>query len=182
MKEARMTFKRLMAALAAMLLVSAPARAGSFGLYGSYWNSDQADTSGGGGARIGFDFTRVIELEFHGTYFSNFTTDVNGQSVDVKATPVDGGLRFNLLPTSPVIPFVGAGVTYYFLDATQGTIDNKTGIYAQAGLEVGKRNTHFLIEALWRKMEATLSFASFDQNTQFDGLAGNVGIDWRWGK
>ena len=126
-----------------------------------YWNSDQADKSGGGGARIGSDFTKFIELEFHGTCFSNFTTDVNGQSVDVKATPVDGGLRFNLLPTSTVNPFVGAGATYYFLDASQA---------------------HFFIEALWRKMETTLSFASFNQNTQFDGLAGNVGIDWRWGK
>jgi hypothetical protein len=177
-----MHWKRLVTGLIALVLVSAPARAGSFGFYGSYWDSDQADSSAGGGGRIGFNFVKFLELEFHGTYYSSFSTDVGGQSVDVKAKPVDGGLRVNFLPSAPINPYVGAGVTRYFLDTDQGAIDDKNGIYGEAGLDLGSGNARFFLEAMWRKMDATISLASFDRDTQFDGIAANAGFLWRWGK
>lgn len=176
-----MNWKRMVTAFAAVLLLSAPAQAGSFGLYGSYWDSDQADSSTGGGARIGFKFATILEVDFHGTYYPSFTTDVGGQSVDVRAKPLDGGLRFNLLPGGAINPYVGAGVTYYMLDTDKGDIDDKTGVYGQAGLEVGGSGRRFFVEALWRKMESTISLASFDRKAQFDGIAANAGFVWRWG-
>src|SRR6059036_669623 len=177
-----MSWKMMVTGLAATALLCAPALAGSLGVYGSYWNSDQADSSSGGGGRIGFAFAKFLELDFHGTYYPSFTTDVNGQSVDVKAKPVDGGLRVNLLPSSPFNPYVGAGVTYYFLSTDQGAIDSKTGIYGQAGLDVGSGNTRFFVEALWRKMDTHISLASFDRDAKFDGVAANAGVAWRWGR
>src|SRR6266704_1535760 len=113
--EVHMNRKTIMTALAAGMLFSIPAWAGSLGVYGSYWDSDQADRSWGGGGRVGFSFVKFLELDFHGTYYPNFTTDIGGQSGDVKAKPVDGGLRVNLLPGGPINPYAGAGVTYYFL-------------------------------------------------------------------
>src|SRR5947208_262140 len=98
LREVPVNWKTILTALAATALLCAPARAGSFGVYGSYWKSDQADHSAGGGGRVGFTFVKFLELDFHGTDYPSFTTDVNGQAVDVKAKPVDGGLRFNLLP------------------------------------------------------------------------------------
>lgn len=82
------------------------------------WNrdSDQADKSEGGGVRVGFNLVKFLELDFHGTYYSCFETDILGQIVEVKAKPVDGGLRFNLLPDGPVKPYVGAGVTLSAFD------------------------------------------------------------------
>ena len=177
-----MNWKRTVTALAAGMLFSIPVWAGSFGVYGSYWNSDQADNSAGGGGRIGFAFAKFLELDFHGTYYPSFTTDVNGQSVDVKAKPVDGGLRVNLLPSSPFNPYVGAGVTRYFLESDQGAIDDKNGIYGQAGIELGSSGSHFFVEALWRKMETHVSLSSFDRNAKFDGIAANAGLVWRWGR
>jgi outer membrane protein W len=174
--------KRVLTAFALVALASTPILAGSFGVYGSYWDSDQADNSSGGGARLGFNFTKRIELDLHGTYYPKFTTDVGGQSVEVKAKPVDGGLRFNLLPGGPLNPYVGAGATYYFLDSDQGSIQSKTGVYGQAGLEFGSGSSHFFVEALWRKLETHLSLASFDTKTRFDGFAANAGFAWRWGK
>jgi hypothetical protein len=176
-----MSWKKIVTTLAAGMLLSAPARAGSFGAYGSYWNSDQADSSAGAGARIGFGFVKFLELDFHATDYPSFTTDVGGQSVDVKAMPVDGGLRVNFLPGGPINPFVGAGVTYYFLDTDKGGVDNKAGLYGQAGLEFGGKGPRFFIEALWRKVDAGISLAAFDRDTQFDGLAANAGFAWRWG-
>src|SRR5437899_11937386 len=126
-----MNCKRIVTALAASCLLAVPAWAGSFGIYGSYWDSDQAKNSTGGGGRIGFNFVKMLELDFHGTYFSKFTTDVGGQSVDVKAKPVDGGLRVNLLPGVPINPSVRAGITYYFLDTRQGSIQNHAASYSK---------------------------------------------------
>ncbi len=175
-----MNWKRMVIALAAVMLASAPARAGSLGVYGSYWDSDQADSSAGVGGRIGFKLVKFLEIDFHGTYYPSFTTDVGGQSVDVKAKPLDGGLRVNLLPGGPINPYVGAGVTRYLLDTDRGDIDDQTGIYGQAGLELGGSGRRFFVEALWRKMDSTISLASFDRNAQFDGIAANAGFVWRW--
>lgn len=176
-----MNVKRFAIILALGPLFSIPAHAGSFGLYGSYWDSDQASKSAGGGARLGFSFVKILELDFHGTYYPDFETDVGGQRVDVKAKPVDGGLRINFLPGGPVNPFVGAGATYYFFDTDQGSIDNKTGVYGQAGLEFGGKGSRFFLEGLWRKIDSHLDLASFDRNTRFDGFAANAGFTWRWG-
>jgi len=178
--EVLMDWKRVVTALTAGGLFFVPAWAGSFGVYGSYWDSDQADRSRGGGARLGVSFVKFLELDFHGTYYPDFTTDVGGQSVDVKAKPIDGGLRVNLLPGGPVNPYVGAGATYYFLSTNQGDIDSKTGIYGQAGLEFGK-GSRFFVEAIWRKVDTKITLASFDRDTRFDGFSANAGFTWRWG-
>jgi hypothetical protein len=179
--EVLMNWKRMVAALAVAMCFSVPARAGSLGFYGSYWDSDQADSSAGGGGRVGFAFVKYLEIEFRGTYYPSFTTDVMGTSVEVKAKPLDGGLRVNLLPSGPVNPYVGAGLTYYFLDSDAGGIDNKAGIYGQAGLEIGKETRRFFVEAVWRKMDTTISLAAFDRDADFDGIAADAGFVWRWG-
>ena len=176
-----MNWKRMAVLLAAITLVSVPAHAGSFGVYGSHWGPDQADSSSGGGARVGFNFVKFLELDFHGTFYPSFDTDVGGQTVEVEAKPVDGGLRVNLLPNGPVNPYVGAGVTHYFMSTDQGSIDNTNGIYGQAGLEMGGKGSRFYLEALWRKVDSTVSLSSFDRDTNFDGLAANAGFAWRWG-
>jgi len=179
--EALMNWKRFVMGLVVAVPFFVPARAGSFGVYGSYWNSDQADSSWGGGGKVGFTFVKFLELEFHGTYYPSFTTDVAGQAVDVKAKPLDGGLRVNLLPSGPINPFVGAGVSYYFLSTDQGSVDNKTGIYGQAGLDLGSGHSRFFVEALWRKMDTHISLSSFRRHATLDGFAANAGVVWRWG-
>ncbi len=72
-------------------------------------------------------------------------------------------------------------MTYYFLSASGGSVDNKTGILGQAGLEMGGKGPRFFVEALWRKMDAKIALASFNRDTKFDGVAANAGVVWRWG-
>ena len=138
------------------------------------------DSSWGGGARMGFSFVKFLELEFHGTEYPRFKSEVGLQNIDVKALPVDGGLRFNFLPTAPFNPYVGAGASYYFLDSNQGSIDNQTGWYGEAGLDIGGKNARFFAEVMWRKMDTTISLSSFDTDAKFDGVVGNAGVTWRW--
>src|SRR5262249_28552198 len=146
------------------------------------WDSKDADSSWGGGARVGFSFVKFLELEFHGSYFPNFGADILNSSIDITATPVDGGLRFNILPGKAINPYGGAGASYYFMSSNEGSIDNQTGYYGEAGLEFGGKNTKIFAEAMWRKMDATLSLSAIDFDGSFDGITGNVGVNWSWGK
>ncbi|MCI0408331.1 MAG: porin family protein [Acidobacteria bacterium] len=176
-----MNWRKVALCVAAMFLFAVPSWAGSFGVYGSYWDSNDASSSWGGGVRMGFDFFKWMELEFHGTYFPDFGEEILGSTVDITATPVDGGLRFNFLPDAKVNVYAGAGASYYFMDATDASMDNTTGWYGEAGLEFGK-NSRFFVEAMWRVMDTSLSFGSFDEDADFDGISGQVGFNWSWGK
>jgi hypothetical protein len=176
--------KLLTCAFAAALvsgLFTVPAQAGSVGVYGAFWDTDDADSSWGGGVQLGFDFFKWMELEFHGTYYPDFGADILGSSVDITALPVDGGLKFNFLPDAKVNLYVGAGVSYYFLDMDEAEIDNQTGWYAEGGLSFGEKNFRIFAEALWRVMDTSVSFGSFDEDADFDGITGHFGVSWKWG-
>ena len=179
-----MKVKRVVTLLAILMLFSAPSWAGSFSLFGSYWNSKDADASWGAGARVGFNLTKMLEMEFHGSYYPDFKDDeFPGQSFDLTAIPVDGGLKFNFAPDSALNPFVGAGVTYYFLSTSPGSVDNQTGVYLDAGVDMGdKDGARFFAEVMWRKVDTSVSFGAFDEDVKFDGLGLNAGATWRWGK
>ena len=177
-----MNWKKLVFCSALVTLIAAPSWAGSFGVYGAYWDADEADKSLGAGVRVGFDFVKFLELEFHGTHYPDFETRTLVTDFDIQATAVDGGLRVNFLPVGPVNPYVGAGISRYFLDSDQGDIDNETGWYGEAGLDLGGENCRFFAEAMWRKLDAHISLEDFNTDAQFDGIAFNVGALWRWGK
>jgi hypothetical protein len=161
------SLKMMLPGLAAGLLISVPVWAGSAGVYGSYWDAKEADDSPGGGAKIGFPFAKVLEVEFRATYYPNLVTDVIGQRIEVKATPLDGGLRVNFLPSAAVRPF---------------EIDNTTGYYEQAGLDFGRAASRFFVEALWRKMDTEVTFMTIGRDVEFDGFAADAGVVWRWGR
>jgi len=178
-----MSLKKSVMLLAILALFSAPSWAGSSSVFGSYWDSKDADASWGAGVRVGFDLTKMLELEFHGTYYPDFKDDqVPGQSIDLTAIPVDGGLKFNFMPDKRVNPFVGAGATYYFLSTSPGSVEDQAGVYIDAGLDIGdKDGARFFAEVMWRKVDTTLSLGAFDEDVKFDGLGLNVGATWRWG-
>lgn len=179
-----MNWKRLLICAFAAALFAIPAQAGTVGVYGSYWDTDEADSSWGVGVRTGFDFFDWMELEFHGTYYPDLQGNNIGlpESLDISAIPVDGGLKFKFSPKSAADFYLGAGFTYYFLDTKDGSIDNSTGWYAEAGLDFGKRHTRGFIEAVWRTMDTSIALNAFDANPNFDGWSVNVGANWEWGQ
>jgi hypothetical protein len=179
-----MPLKKFVMILAILTLFSAPSWAGSFSLFGSYWDSKDADASWGGGARVGFDLTKKFELEFHGTYYPDFKDDqFPGTTIELTAIPVDGGLKFNFTPDKTVNSFVGAGVSYYFLSTSPGSVEDQTGVYLDAGLDIGdKDGVRFFAEVMWRNVDTSVSFGGADNDVQFDGLGFNAGATWRWGK
>ncbi|HEU5181808.1 MAG TPA: outer membrane beta-barrel protein [Candidatus Polarisedimenticolia bacterium] len=174
--------KFLLVGIFAMAFMAVPAHAGTVGVYGAFWDTDDADSSWGAGARVGFDFLSWLELEFHGTYFPEFGGDVLGSDIDISVIPVDGGLKFKLFPNKPATLYVGAGATYYFLDSDDVEIDNETGYYAEAGVEFGGEHTRLFFEVMWRAMDATIDSGILSGDASFDGLTGQFGVNWTWGK
>ncbi|HKB07951.1 MAG TPA: hypothetical protein VKF61_06730 [Candidatus Polarisedimenticolia bacterium] len=151
-------------------------------MYGSYWDAGEADDSAGGGAKIDFPLAKVVELELRGTYYPNLVTDVIGQRIEVKATPLDGGLRVTFLPSGRVHLFAGAGLSFYLLTTDRGEIDNTSGIYGLVGLDFGNAASRFFVEAMWRKMDTEVTFMAIGRDVEFDGLAADAGVVWRWGR
>ena len=165
--------------LGLMLLTAAPAFAGSFGIYGSYWDGSDTGSTYGAGARMGFQFLKWLELEFHGTYYTDFENDIQSSNFELTALPVDGGLKFNLLPKSKVNVYVGGGVTYYFMDTNLGSVDDEFTYYGEAGLEFGGK-TKFFVEALWRSLDTTVDDPTSSVDVDFSGVSANAGINWHW--
>ena len=86
-----MNLMKVVMLLAILTLFSAPSWAGSFSLYGSYWDTKDADASWGAGVRTGFNFTKMLELEFRGTYYPDFKNDqFSGQAFELTAIVISG--------------------------------------------------------------------------------------------
>jgi len=171
--------KRFAIALAVLLMLSAaaPASAGSFGVYGSYWAGGDTDAIYGGGVRVGFNFFKWMELEFHGTYYGDSEEEIGGTTVEFSNIPVDGGLKFNFMPEKSFNIYAGAGVTYYFLSSNVGEVDDEFGYYADGGFEIGTK-TKFFAEVLYRFLETEIEDAGSVEDIDFSDFAINAGLNW----
>ena len=173
--------KRILPCLAIVLLAgTVSAQAGSFGVFGSYWESDEADSAAGVGALFGFEFAKAMTLEFRGTYFEDFTADEFASEFDITVLPFDWGLRFDFMKDRKVNPYIGVGGTYYFLESDLGEVDDELGFYGQLGLDFGFENFRFFIEGMYRQAEGTINNQGVDADIDFTGITANAGIAWKW--
>ena len=180
--------KTILFAAAALALIAGPAAATDFGLYGAYWNTQDADEALGAGAKLRLG--RFVELR--GTYFSDVTADTDPERFDfeVSAIPLEAGLRFDFAENETFTPYVGGGAGYYLLDTTEGDIDDEVGWYAVLGGEFARRPSglSFMAEAIYRQMEATVKedrdgfpdHIHDDVTFQLDGLGVNAGLVWHF--
>lgn len=190
----------LMAAVASLL--AAPAFAGGFSVYGSYWNTDQVDEALGGGVRLGIPLGSVLQLDVGATYYEELVDrpfdalgEVETPFVEngLQVVPIEVGLRFNLGENRRFNPYIGGGATYYLIDSDFGEVDDEAGWYARLGAELGAvTGNGFFVEAGYRDVEATVEndpadFEDFD-DLEFEekvavDLAGptvHAGYVWRW--
>ncbi|MES1240108.1 MAG: outer membrane beta-barrel protein [Acidobacteriota bacterium] len=181
--------RTILCAAAALTILAAPAaKATDFSVFGSYWDTQDADNALGGGAKLRLG--RWVELR--GTYFSDVTADTSPERFDfeVSAIPIEAGLRFDLGGTEAFTPYIGGGASYFMLDTSEGDIDDEVGWYAVVGAEFGRQPSGlgFMAEAIYRGVEATVTEDSDgfpddvhdDVNLNLDGLGVNAGLVWRF--
>jgi opacity protein-like surface antigen len=164
-------------------LLCTGAQAGGLGVFGSYWNPSDGDETFGAGAklRIGVE---PFYFGVRGTYYDDITEDVGADDDDLQVIPVDvgAGLQFNIMDELQI--YGGGGVTYFFLDADNGSIDDEVGWFLEAGVELGITSYMAVFgEAVWRSVEGTVDDDDIDTDRvdiDLDGLAFNVGLLFRW--
>lgn len=152
-------------------------------VFGSYWNTDEADDTWGGGAKARFGM-----FELRGTYYEDVTADTGPSSrVKIQDIPIEAGVAFNFAPDNPINPYVGAGVSYHLLDSNVGNVDDEVGWYAVVGGEFGMTQGLSLMgEVMYRGVESTVkdlsggSFISDRANIDLSGFGANVGVAWRF--
>ena len=173
-------------------VMTTPASASGFALFGSYWSPhDTADGSFGGGLMFSGSLGKVCAIDVRGSYFDRVTETSGNIEPDVRIIPLEAGLRINFLSDKAVNPFIGGGVGYYFLDTNLGELEDEPGYYLIAGIEAGSpEGVSLYLEANYRKVDGTihvedpLSFLPIivDEETHvdFSGFGANVGLSWRF--
>lgn len=178
--------KAIICAAAAFALAAGPAAASDFAVFGSYWDTKDAEEALGVGAKVRFG---IVELR--GTYFSDVTADTEPESRDfeISAIPLEAGLAFKFAENERFSPYIGGGAGYYMLDTSRGEIDDEVGYYAVLGADIGSPDgLSFVAEAIYRSMEATVTDEEDptdpdivdDVAFDLDGLGVNVGLVWRF--
>jgi opacity protein-like surface antigen len=168
--------------VAALALLAGPASATDFGLFGSGWNTKDADQGIGVGGKL--NFGRLFELR--AAYFSDLTADTSPERRDfeLKAIPLEAGLAFKFAESERMSPYAGGGAGYYMLDTDRGDIDDEVGWYAVLGADFQtSENLGFMVEGIYRGMEATVRRDDLDDirddvNVDFGGLGVNAGLVW----
>lgn len=183
--------------LGALSLLAMPAMAGSVGAFASWWDPEDSNDEFAGGLMLEWRVGHRVDLEFRASWFDNVLTnlpdDAPGVEIPYSAVPLDFGFAYNFISDQRKFsPYVGAGGTYFLLDADndeQGRIEDEWGWYGVVGIDlpVGA-NWKVFIEGMYRDSEATLkgNDLGFDDPSVveafFDlkGPAVNGGIAFTW--
>jgi outer membrane protein W len=186
---------------AAALSSAASLSAADFAIHGSYWDTDAAGDTAGGGLSLGLPLNDVIGVDLRATYYEELSDDPFENAFDsddpvfqdrgIQVLPLEAGLRFTFSPDSTFRPYIGAGGSYFMLDSDFGEISDELGYYAVAGATIGDdEGAQFYFEGLWRKATAEVELDPEDledvddievddhADLDLDGLGVNVGVRW----
>ncbi len=196
-----MKSKALLAAVLGLALAM-PATATDFSLYGSYWDTDAAGDTAGGGISLGLPFNETWAIELRGTYFEELSDDPLANAFDsddtvfqdqgISVIPAEVGVRLSF-PQDSFRPYASFGAGYYLLDSDFGEVDDEVGYYGALGAAFGNPDgIQFFVEANYRKMEGEVRLdpedlddiddIDIDDTATFDldGFGANVGLRWNF--
>ena len=172
------------ALLGVVAMAPAPAEAAGFQLFGSYFEPDLDGETVGIGFGYGFRIARPLDIDLRVTFFDTADSaslqglwemiDLPELDAGIDIHPIDIGLRYNFTPGNPAgTVYVGAGVSYYLLEAVQD-VDDEVGLYAMVGAVFGGRSgPAFFVEGMYRVADD----ANIDSR-DIPGLEGFDGIDF----
>jgi hypothetical protein len=191
--------KRLFALVFAAGLCAVTASASGIGVFGSYWDTKDADGGYGGGAKFKMDVLPFISLEFRGLYFPDLAGDEDDVDFDLRVIPIEAAVVAGM-PILLVDVYAGAGGGGYYMDGTydspsgSGDIDFKIqpGWFVEAGLQVTIfPDVALFAEVIQRWVDFEVDSISgdsgsdpginFDSETgSLDGFGGNAGLLLKW--
>ncbi len=180
--------KRIIIAVIAIGMIAQVSFAAGLGIFGSYWDTKDADDEIGFGAKIKLDLTPQMALEVRGSYFE-FDERIQGTRSTLEIIPVEAGLMYRL-PTGNTSSFYfGGGAGYYLMDAEVRFADNNRenldvddefGWFVAGGLEIPLAvNLGIFAEAkyTWLEMKRV---EGLETDVKLDGFGANAGVIFKW--
>ena len=191
--------KRLLALVFASGLCATAASAGGIGAFGSYWDTKDADSGFGGGAKIRMDVLPVVSIELRGLYFPDLSGSEEGVDFDLRVIPAEAAVVAGM-PLLNINVYAGAGGGGYYMDGTydspsgNGDIDFKIkpGWFVEAGLQVTIfPDVALFAEVVHRWVDFEVDSISADsgpdpaidfgsETGSLDGIGGNAGLLLKW--
>ena len=184
--------KRLLIGMIMMAFAIHTAAAGYLGVYGAYWDTKDADSELGFGAKLSFALSPQLHLQLRGKYFEFSQDGVGGPgtSATLEVIPIQGALVYHLDAGLPVRPYIGGGVGYYLFDiewsdrhsTMNPDVDDEFGYFALAGalLEVNPSFGLFIEASYsWVEIKRIGGFETTGDDT-LDGFGLNAGLTLHW--
>lgn len=182
--------RRILLVTGLLCLFGSSAFAGGFALFGAYAETSDVDEANGAGARLSLGQGLSFDVSF--TYLRETdgpAIDGLGEDYELQMLPIDLGVRYLFDLDGFFDPYIGAGLTYFILDANNVRTDDEVGYYGQLGFELMLyRATHLMVEVMYRQVDATIEWHGYSGlpevvdrvDDTLGGLAANVGLIWRF--
>lgn len=175
--------------LSVVLLGTVVASANGLGVFGSYWNTKDADSGWGGGAKLQFDVMPNVCIEGRGSYFPDFGDSDSDSSMDVIPVEADAIIKFPI--SDSLTPYVGGGAGYYMFDVDSDNdgvkvdVDDEFGWFALAGVEIGlSKQVSLFAEGKYTWLDVTAKATGMgvdvSEDASMDGFGGNAGLMLKW--
>ncbi|MBC2600927.1 hypothetical protein [Puniceicoccus vermicola] len=171
--------KKVLLVLGFLSICLVPAKAQLLGLeagaYGSYWKPKDLDEGHGGGIVARGQIFGFFGLDGRVGYFK-----FDDPSVDMVPMEVTAMLRF---PFPLVSPFVGIGGGYYQFSGEKGfSLDDSTGYFGAAGLDVTLGDLRVFFEWRYQSLEAEVDKTGGGyvrgQDLDFSGNGFTLGVTY----
>ena len=166
-------------------ILATPAFAGGgYSLFGSYGSVDNHEFAVGAGMRLTLGGDRWVG-DLTWTWYQNVSGvgTIAGYDDNLQVIPTELGIRLLMNPKGNVIPYLGAGVSFFYVNLNDGKVDNPVGGYAMIGINFGAKRAKFFVEGLYRYAQADVSYPIGGDNKltgtmDVGGFAANAGIVW----
>jgi len=172
--------KTVLVLVGCLILMTGPAWAGGFSLFGTYGQTNQWNRSFGAGARVSLGGEKFM-VDLTATWFpakNGIVVKDGGEIYDsLQIIPLDIGIRYVFSPGAEVRPYIGVGGSYTLVSLGSGSADDEWGYYGVAGLNFfGWDGGGFFAEVLYRKTAAELQYGGNTWEEDLGGLAGSIGV------
>jgi len=183
--------RKFLVVLGVVLLSSMVASAaGGLGVFGSYWDTKDADSGWGAGAKFQLEVIPNICVEARGTYFPDFGKS-SGDDPKLNVIPAEADAIIKFPISDMLVPYVGGGAGYYMFDidnndsAVDISVDDEFGFFALAGVEVGlSKQVSLFAEGKYTWLDVTAKASgggmSESEDASMNGFGGNAGLMLKW--
>ena len=166
-------------------ILATPAWAGGgYSLFGSYGSVDNHEFAVGAGMRLTVGGERWMG-DLTWTWYQEVSGvgTIGGRDDNLQVIPTELGIRFLMNPRGSVIPYLGGGLTFFYVNLNDGNASNTVGGYGIFGINFGGKQTKFFVEALYRYGQSDVSYRLGGDNLatgtmDVGGFAANAGIVW----